>query len=165
MAARGVRASVTWAASSLVGTSTSARGSFSPPSPRRVRSGSPKASVLPEPVSARPQTSLPSRASGIALRWIGVGTEIPSEDSTSAIPEGTPSSENVMTPPSTGGFISAVSATVASEAATATATTATTAARTCLVDGQTAAFDVLAVELFNGPTAVFVGHLDKSEPP
>src|SRR6056297_3653333 len=33
----------------------------------------PKAIVLPVPVWARPRTSLPAIASGIALSWIGVG--------------------------------------------------------------------------------------------
>jgi len=39
--------------------------------------GMTNAAVFPEPVLAMPTTSLLSRAKGIALRWIGVGTEKP----------------------------------------------------------------------------------------
>ena len=55
-------------------------------SPRRPRpwvslsaSGKPKAPVLPEPVSARPIRSPPSRASGMMAAWIGVGLTKPME--------------------------------------------------------------------------------------
>lgn len=36
------------------------------------------AAVFPEPVSARPMRSRPVSATGIALRWIGVGAVYPS---------------------------------------------------------------------------------------
>src|SRR4051794_34184258 len=36
--------------------------------------GSPKASVLPEPVGALPQTSSPARAGGMAAAWTGKGS-------------------------------------------------------------------------------------------
>jgi hypothetical protein len=34
-----------------------------------------KAAVFPVPVCARPSTSFPASASGIAIAWIGVGCE------------------------------------------------------------------------------------------
>ena len=46
-------------------------------------SGRPKASVLPEPVRALPQTSRPFSASGMVSDWIGVGSVIPPRRSTS----------------------------------------------------------------------------------
>ena len=63
------KASVTWAASSRVGTSTSAEGR---PSAGVVRStiGSAKARVLPEPVGERTRTSSPSSASGRTSSWM-----------------------------------------------------------------------------------------------
>lgn len=38
-----------------------------------------KAPVLPEPVSAKPMTSRPSRAAGMAWDWISVGEDQPME--------------------------------------------------------------------------------------
>ena len=38
-----------------------------------------KAAVLPEPVTAPPTRSLPRRAMGIVLSWIGVGVSKPTE--------------------------------------------------------------------------------------
>ena len=68
----------TWVASSRVGTMMRARGCLgrlcSPA--RRARIGRPKASVLPEPVWARPSTSEPFIASGMTAAWTGVGVVI-----------------------------------------------------------------------------------------
>ena len=50
-------------------------GSASPVS--RASIGTPKASVLPEPVLARPHTSRPVRATGIALVWMANGAVKP----------------------------------------------------------------------------------------
>ena len=77
----GSSASLTCMASSRVGTSTSARGrrlAGLVPSARRDTSGSPNASVLPDPVRPRPSTSRPARASGMAAAWIGKGSVMPS---------------------------------------------------------------------------------------
>ena len=76
----GVSTSATCWASSRVGTSTRPRGAWptAPPGPpdpaSRVSMGSPNASVLPEPVCARPSTSRPSIASGSARAWIANGS-------------------------------------------------------------------------------------------
>src|SRR5699024_8648957 len=55
----------------------------------------PTASVLPEPVHARPRTFCPGRASGITADCTGVGSVMPWADSTDAINSGTAKSENV----------------------------------------------------------------------
>ena len=74
----GSSTSVTWRASSRVGTSTSARGARRLGLRRRGRgAGRPKASVLPEPVLALPQTSRPARASGIVRAWMGKAVSMP----------------------------------------------------------------------------------------
>ena len=72
----GASASATCRASSRVGTRTRPRGASS----RRCRvaasrasRGRPKASVLPDPVWARPSTSRPASASGRARAWIANG--------------------------------------------------------------------------------------------
>ena len=44
---------------------------------RRASMGRPNASVLPEPVCARPRTSRPASASGTAAAWIGNGAVTP----------------------------------------------------------------------------------------
>ena len=67
----------TWAASSRVGTSTSARGRLDVARSTRSTIGMPKARVLPEPVGARPQTSRPARPSAMVSSWIGKGASMP----------------------------------------------------------------------------------------
>src|SRR3990172_6326686 len=71
--------SVICIASSRVGASTTMRA-FLPrtPAPRRWSEGRTKAAVLPVPVRARPITSWPSSAGGMACAWIGVGASKPS---------------------------------------------------------------------------------------
>ena len=59
-----------WNASSRVGATTSAQR-LRPSSECRI--GSPKAAVLPDPVSASPMMSRPPSAHGIASRWIADG--------------------------------------------------------------------------------------------
>lgn len=73
----GARLSAAWFASSRVGTRTRARGRLG--AARRVRSivGSPKASVLPEPVGALPQISRPSSAGPMVSVWMGNGVVMP----------------------------------------------------------------------------------------
>ena len=87
-------------ASSRVGASTSAlamRGSGLPGLPRRWwASGRPKANVLPVPVCARPSTSRPSSASGMARLWMGVGSVSPLRSRAVRSLFARPSSENVM---------------------------------------------------------------------
>ena len=77
----GRSASATCMASSRVGTSTRARGAFDiriePDVARRASIGRPKAIVLPPPVWARPSTSRPANASGIACDWIANGFSMP----------------------------------------------------------------------------------------
>ena len=63
---------VTWAASSRVGTSTSADGRASVAVVRSTI-GSANASVLPEPVGDFASTSSPASASGRTSAWIGNG--------------------------------------------------------------------------------------------
>ncbi len=76
------RLSAIWFTSSRVGARMRARTDFgwgrssSPIS--RSTSGRPKAAVLPVPVCASPITSRPSRTTGMALSWIGVGLVMPS---------------------------------------------------------------------------------------
>ena len=97
--ARGAMTSSICAASSRVGTRTSAVGRRRPRRPAaglaasRARIARPNASVLPDPVGAMPQTSRPARESGKVAAWIGNAVVIPrcsrAVDSTG----GTPRSE------------------------------------------------------------------------
>ena len=64
--ARGRSSSAICSASSLVGANTSAVGAFGTDPTVRTIMGIPKAMVLPDPVGARAQISLPAKASGIA---------------------------------------------------------------------------------------------------
>ena len=74
LAASGCSTRATCAASSRVGTSTSAVGRFGALCVTlRPAMTSPKARVLPEPVGARPQMSRPARPSGSVAAWIGNG--------------------------------------------------------------------------------------------
>ncbi len=77
--AYGVSASLTCWASSRVDTRTRASGRLA--SARRpavlASRASPKASVLPDPVRARPSTSRPASASGRVAAWIGKGSLTP----------------------------------------------------------------------------------------
>ena len=73
LAAKVLKASATWIASSRVGASTSTwgvrwLGSIA------VSRGRAKAAVLPVPVWAWPTRSRPSRSSGMAAFWIGEGS-------------------------------------------------------------------------------------------
>ena len=96
----GVSTSATCWASSRVGTSTRPRGAWptarpGPPDPAsRASMGSPNASVLPEPVCARPSTSRPSIASGSARAWIANGSLIFRAASALISRSGRPSSAN-----------------------------------------------------------------------
>jgi hypothetical protein len=73
-------ASATCMHSSRVGTSTSARGAPLPaprggaPSTIRWSNGSANAAVFPVPVAAMPSASRPESSTGIASRWMGVGS-------------------------------------------------------------------------------------------
>ncbi len=96
LAASGSRTSATWIASSRVGTITRARGRFGEPCSSRSISGSPKASVLPEPVLALPHTSRPAMASGMVSSWMGKGCSMPSAARTSTRSSGTPRSAKVV---------------------------------------------------------------------
>ena len=62
---------------------------------RRATSGRPNASVLPEPVGARPQTSRPARTSGMTAAWIGNGSVIPAAAIALQMVGGRPRSANV----------------------------------------------------------------------
>ncbi|CAM5535352.1 hypothetical protein SVIOM342S_09685 [Streptomyces violaceorubidus] len=77
--AYGASASLTCWASSRVDTRTRASGRFDSARRPEVRASraSPKASVLPEPVRARPRTSRPASASGRVAAWIGNGRVTP----------------------------------------------------------------------------------------
>ena len=79
-----------------VGTSTRPRGrraSRPPPAAAvRISIGSPKASVWPDPVSARPRTSRPASPSGRVWAWMGRGVVMPRAVSAAVKAEGTPSS-------------------------------------------------------------------------
>jgi hypothetical protein len=55
----------------------------------------PKAIVLPEPVGARPQTSLPASAGGIAIDWMGKASVMPRAASEATVASGTPRSEKL----------------------------------------------------------------------
>ena len=83
--------SVTWAASSRVGTSTSADGRASAGVVRSTI-GSANASVLPEPVGDRTSTSSPSSASGRTSSWMRKGWWIERAASASTTGADTPSS-------------------------------------------------------------------------
>ena len=92
--ATGWSTSATWTASSRVGTSTSPsgrRGSAS--SVIRASIGTPNASVLPEPVLARPQTSLPVIATGNRLGLDGERLGEPARREAVVDPRGTPRSK------------------------------------------------------------------------
>ncbi len=95
-AASGARAASICATSSRVGARISARGRFGvrrePEAESRATIGSRNARVLPEPVRPRPRTSRPDRESGSVAAWIGVGSVMPAEASTSERSAGTPSS-------------------------------------------------------------------------
>ena len=56
--------------------------------------GTPNASVLPEPVRARPHTSRPAMATGIAAVWIMNGWANPAAARPTSTRSGTPSSAN-----------------------------------------------------------------------
>ena len=64
-------AAITWVASSLVGHITSANAFLS--NINLLIKGILNAKVFPVPVWAVPKTSFPSKATGIAMLWIGVG--------------------------------------------------------------------------------------------
>src|SRR4051812_50149643 len=55
----------------------------------------PNASVLPDPVGARPDTSRPASAAGIVPDWTGNASVMPRAASEAVIWSGTPSSANV----------------------------------------------------------------------
>ena len=58
--------------------------------------GTPNASVLPEPVLARPQTSRPVSATGMALVWMANGAVNPAAASPMSTSVGTPISMNAV---------------------------------------------------------------------
>ena len=63
---------ITWEANSLVGHITNAKAFLS--KINLLIKGILNAKVFPVPVWAVPKTSFPSKATGIAILWIGVGT-------------------------------------------------------------------------------------------
>src|SRR5207237_2693665 len=77
-------------ASSRVGTSTSDDGA-PPPAGVRSTTGTPKASVLPEPVGDLASTSVPASASGKTRVWILKGARKPAASRASATSTLTPS--------------------------------------------------------------------------
>ena len=92
-AATGTSTSATWMASSRVGTSTRPSGALgSATSVMRASIGTPNASVLPDPVSARPHTSRPCNAIGIASVWIANGWAKPAAARPRSMRSGTPRS-------------------------------------------------------------------------
>src|ERR1700733_7071940 len=96
--ARGLSTSVTWVASSRVGTRTRPRGRalrVDPPASRLTR-GREKPRVLPEPVCAPPRMSRPASASGSVAAWTGNGAVIPWSSRTSTSGAGTPSPAKVV---------------------------------------------------------------------
>ena len=94
---RGRSTSVTWTASSRVGTSTRPGRTLGRRPWRPARRGEARsASVLPDPVLALPQTSRPARASGMQRRWTGNGVVRPASSSTATRSDDTPSAENVV---------------------------------------------------------------------
>ncbi len=91
----GSSTSATCTASSRVGTSTRPSGlRGSATSVMRASIGTPKASVLPEPVLARPHTSRPCMATGTASVWIANGWANPHAARPVSIRSGTPSAAN-----------------------------------------------------------------------
>ena len=96
-----------WPASSRVGARIRLRTVFGAGLPGAAispaTSGRPKASVLPVPVWARPITSWPLRACGMAWLWIGVGSEMPMRSSLRVSDWGRPiSSKSVKSCPFAG---------------------------------------------------------------
>ncbi len=87
--------SVTWLASSRVGTSTRARGRELRGAASSWTIGKPKARVLPDPVFALPVMSRPVRASGIASSWMGNGASMSRRASSAARSSATPRPEKV----------------------------------------------------------------------
>ncbi len=73
----------------------------------RASIGTPNASVLPEPVRARPQTSRPCIATGMAAVWIMNGWAKPIAARPTSMRSGTPSSANPVGV-STGGNVAVV---------------------------------------------------------
>ena len=73
-------------------------------------SGIPKASVLPEPVGARPQTSRPARASVMVAAWMAKGWVMPRASRARQIRSGTPSRAKVLEGLSDMGLLGRVSA-------------------------------------------------------
>jgi hypothetical protein len=55
--------------------------------------GMPKASVLPEPVGALPQMSLPASAAGMVADWMGSGLVMPNFSKRALMSAETPRSE------------------------------------------------------------------------
>ena len=107
-AAIGSSTSATCTASSRVGTSTRPSGlRGSALSVMRASIGTPKASVLPEPVLARPHTSRPCIASGTASVWIANGWANPQAASPMSIRSGTPRAAKPVGA-STGGSVEVV---------------------------------------------------------
>src|SRR5829696_5184417 len=86
--------STIWAASSRVGASTRADGQ-APPGSTMSASGTPKASVLPEPVGDLTRTSRPSRTSGTTIDWTANGVSMPRLARAPATGADTPRSANV----------------------------------------------------------------------
>src|SRR5688572_20901865 len=82
------------AASSRVGARISADGQ-APLESIRSASGTPKASVLPEPVGDLTSTSWPSRTSGTTIDWTANGVSMPRLESAEATASDTPSSAKV----------------------------------------------------------------------
>src|SRR5699024_9677850 len=93
----GSRAELTWVANSRVGNTINPRGALgrliAPAS--AVTTGIPKASVLPEPVRARPRTFSPDKASGMTADCTVVGSVMPWAKSTLTIESEIAKSENV----------------------------------------------------------------------
>src|SRR4051812_2751057 len=98
--ASGVRTAATCCASSRVGTSTRARGAYGVrrvvEACRRLTIGSANASVLPDPVRARPRTSRPARASGSTRVWMAKGASTPVRARAVTSGAGRPSSAKVV---------------------------------------------------------------------
>ncbi len=94
--------SPTWAASSRVGTKTSARvrrGVLPDAMLSWCSRGKPKAAVLPDPVWARPWMSAPCKAAGMVLLWMGVGLCRPMSVAARTRAGCRPSAENGMEVP------------------------------------------------------------------
>ena len=91
----GPSTSETCNASSRVGTSTSPWG-FPEAAGEEIFDiiGTPNASVFPEPVRARPHTSWPASATGIASVWMANGPANPAAASPASMLAGTPRSAN-----------------------------------------------------------------------